>query len=175
MYNCRDPYQSGEPCPNLNLPTPATPALVPALSDSAGDFQTFSLLFSPARALPTIVSVRLKYMQDEFIAAANLPDVVDFAPDSLHVLPRWLAQLAERGDDLSADAQRDLLRHYAAACPARTSLALIKAKQRDASAPREEVVQMLAGPVQVDIVREARLRRLEATTSGRGTSPGENS
>ena len=73
-------------------------------------------------------------MQDEFIAAADLPDVVDFAPDSL--LPRWLAQLAERGDDLSADAQRDLLRHYVAACPARTSLALIKAKQRDASAPQ---------------------------------------
>ena len=41
---------------------------------------------------------------------------------------------------------------------------------------REEAVQTLAGPVQVDIVREARLRRLEATTSGRGTSPGgENS
>ena len=73
-------------------------------------------------------------MQDEFIAAADLPDVVDFAPDSL--LPRWLAQLAERGDDLSADAQRELLRHYVAACPARTSLALIKAKQRDASAPK---------------------------------------
>ena len=49
-------------------------------------------------------------MQDDFVAAADLPDVVDFAPDSL--LPRWLAQLAERGDDLSADAQRELLRHY---------------------------------------------------------------
>ena len=93
-----------------------------------------SSVFACARALPTTVSVRLKYMQDEFIAAADLPDVVDFAPDSL--LPRWLAQLAERGDDLSADAQRDLLRHYVAACPARTSLALIKAKQRDASAPQ---------------------------------------
>ena len=73
-------------------------------------------------------------MQDDFVAAADLPDVVDFAPDNL--LPRWLAQLAERGDDLSADAQRELLRHYVAACPARTSLALIKAKQRDASAPK---------------------------------------
>ena len=68
-----------------------------------------SSVFACARALPTTVSVRLKYMQDEFIAATDLPDVVDFAPDSL--LPRWLAQLAERGDDLSADAQRDLLRH----------------------------------------------------------------
>ena len=53
-----------------------------------------SSVFACARALPTSVSVRLKYMQDEFIAAADLPDVVDFAPDSL--LPRWLAQLAER-------------------------------------------------------------------------------
>ena len=42
---------------------------------------------------------------------------------------------------------------------------------------REEAVQTLVGPIQVDIVREARLRRLEATTSDRGTSPdgGENS
>eukprot|EP01048_Picozoa_sp_COSAG05_P006260 COSAG05_NODE_398_length_10293_cov_11.919176_13_plen_87_part_00 len=42
---------------------------------------------------------------------------------------------------------------------------------------REEAVQTLAGPVQVDIVRETPLRRLEATTSDRGTSPdaGENS
>ena len=29
---------------------------------------------------------------------------------------------------------------------------------------REEAVQTLVGPIQVDIVREARLRRLEATT-----------
>ena len=42
-----------------------------------------SSVFACARALPTTVSVRLKYMQDEFIAAADLPDVVDFAPDSL--------------------------------------------------------------------------------------------
>ena len=48
--------------------------------------------------------------------------------------------------------------------------------QSEEERQREEAVQTLAGPVQVDIVREARLRRLEATTSGRGTSPGgENS
>ena len=42
---------------------------------------------------------------------------------------------------------------------------------------REEAEQALAGPVQVDVVRESRLRRLDAPTSGRGTSPegGENS
>ena len=42
---------------------------------------------------------------------------------------------------------------------------------------REEAEQALAGPVQTYVVRAARLRRLGAPTSGRGTSPdgGENS
>ena len=36
---------------------------------------------------------------------------------------------------------------------------------------REEAEQALAGPIQVDIVRAARLRRLDATTNGEVISP----
>ena len=36
---------------------------------------------------------------------------------------------------------------------------------------REEAERALAGPVQLDVVRAARMRRLDSPTSSRGTSP----
>ena len=95
-------------------------------------------------AVPVLPSafVRRPCMHDApplILPASDLPDAIEFAPDSL--AQRWLQHLGESDSAASLPFVRNRLAFYADACPRRCAMALLRAKDRSATPPSPHGLQ----------------------------------